>query len=265
MYADLPAAEKIKQPTIEQPPPLDATNSPSANLYIAPGGAAKVLPVEQYPVSSLPFILSYLVSPSTSSLSSPASPILTSSNSPIPFHTPIIFFGSPLHSCSHDSTESTIGYNLRHSNMAPKRKDGTSSKPTSANAAAVEKAADPVSAPSGEDEASAPKKGRFVKQDPGMTAKQFEESAKSMAIAFGEGAEFGIITAEPSTFSTGSYGWKANSKIRVKVNVDGEEKEVQVVVGLNMTVSGSKPDAKKPAVSNGKPRGRPRKNPVTEE
>jgi hypothetical protein len=34
-----------------------------------------------------------------------------------------------------------------------------------------------------------------------MTAKQFEESAKSMTIAFGEGAEFGTITAEPSTFS----------------------------------------------------------------
>ncbi|PLW13758.1 hypothetical protein PCANC_17886 [Puccinia coronata f. sp. avenae] len=53
--------------------------------------------------------------------------------------------------------------------MAPKRKEGESSK--------SEKAADPTSAQSGDEETST-KKPKYVKEDPGMTAKQFEESAK---------------------------------------------------------------------------------------
>ncbi|OAV98154.1 hypothetical protein PTTG_01723 [Puccinia triticina 1-1 BBBD Race 1] len=149
--------------------------------------------------------------------------------------------------------------------MAPKRKDGQSSKPSSANAAA-EKAADPTaSAPSGDEEtATAPKKAKFVKADPGMTAKEFEESAKEITLSIGEGGEFGTVVAEPTTFSTGSWGWKGNSKLPIKVTVNGEEKEVLVQIGINMTVSGSKPDAKKASTSTAK-RGRPRKNPVTED
>jgi len=130
--------------------------------------------------------------------------------------------------------------------MAPKRKDGESSKPASTNQ-------------NGEEESSS-KKPKFVKEDPGMTAKQFEESAKAIAISFGEDGNIGTLSAEPTTFTTGSYGWKGNAKMRIKVEVEGEEKEVLVQVGINMTVSGSKPDVKK--ASNGK-RGRPRKNPVS--
>ncbi|POW21271.1 hypothetical protein PSHT_02600 [Puccinia striiformis] len=142
--------------------------------------------------------------------------------------------------------------------MAPKRKDGESSKPAS-GAASKKAAADPVSAHSGEEEPNA-KKTKFAKPDPGMTAKEFEESAENITLSIGDDGKFGTVTAEPTTFTTGSYGWKASHKIQVKVNVNGEEKEVQVQVGINMTVSGSKPDVKKP--TNGK-RGRPRKNPVS--
>ncbi|PLW50832.1 hypothetical protein PCASD_01173 [Puccinia coronata f. sp. avenae] len=137
--------------------------------------------------------------------------------------------------------------------MAPKRKEGESSK--------SEKAADPTSAQSGDEETST-KKPKYVKEDPGMTAKQFEESAKGITISLGEEGNIGTLLAEPTTFTTGSFGWKASSKMRVKVTVDGEEKDLLVQVGVNMTVSGSKPDVKR--ASNGK-RGRPRKNPVSTE
>ncbi|KNZ64082.1 uncharacterized protein VP01_1069g2 [Puccinia sorghi] len=119
--------------------------------------------------------------------------------------------------------------------MAPKRKDDESSKPASTNQ-------------NGDEETSS-KKPKFVKEDPGMTAKQFEESAKAIAISVGEDGNIGTL-----------YGWKGTTKMRIKVVVEGEEKEVVVQVGVNMTVSGSKPDVKK--ASNGK-RGRPRKNPVS--
>lgn len=99
--------------------------------------------------------------------------------------------------------------------MAPKRKEGESSK--------SEKAADPTSAQSGDEETST-KKPKYVKEDPGMTAKQFEESAKGITISLGEEGNIGTLLAEPTTFTTGSFGWKASSKMRVKVTVDGEEK-----------------------------------------
>lgn len=148
----------------------------------------------------------------------------------------------------------------RVASMPPKRKEGEASKPSSTNASAAKpnsKAAGTASAPGG-DESSA-KKPKYVKEDPGVTSKQFSDSAKAIPFSLGEDGKLGALLAEPTTFSTGSYGWKGNGKIRVKLNVDGQEKEVLVQVGLNLTVSGSKPDSGK--ATNGK-RGRPRKNPA---
>ncbi|PLW23982.1 hypothetical protein PCASD_11020 [Puccinia coronata f. sp. avenae] len=76
--------------------------------------------------------------------------------------------------------------------MAPKRKEGESSK--------SEKAADPTSAQSGDEETST-KKPKYVKEDPGMTAKQFEESAKGITISLGEEGNIGTLLAEPTTFT----------------------------------------------------------------
>jgi hypothetical protein len=44
------------------------------------------------------------------------------------------------------------------------------------------------------------------------------------------------LTAEPREFSTGSFGWYVNAK--APVTIDG--KTVQVQVGMNLTVVGSK-------------------------
>ena len=48
------------------------------------------------------------------------------------------------------------------------------------------------------------------------------------------------LTAEPREFSTGSFGWYVNAK--APVTIDG--KTVQVQVGMNLTVVGSKDLAK---------------------
>ena len=44
------------------------------------------------------------------------------------------------------------------------------------------------------------------------------------------------LTAEPREFSTGSFGWYVNAK--APITVDG--KTIQVQVGMNLTVVGSK-------------------------
>ncbi|GLB35483.1 hypothetical protein LshimejAT787_0210480 [Lyophyllum shimeji] len=53
----------------------------------------------------------------------------------------------------------------------------------------------------------------------------------------------GNLTLVPSTFSTGSFGWKGNKRITVELqNSDGDKKEkVQVMLTINATVLGSKP------------------------
>ncbi|MBW0534940.1 hypothetical protein O181_074655 [Austropuccinia psidii MF-1] len=131
----------------------------------------------------------------------------------------------------------------------------TGSKPPSSRASKpASKGPDKASG----DEAAAGKKPRFVKEDPNMTAKQFADSAKGIHVWIGESGSLCKLLAEPTTFSTGSFGWKTSGKTRVKVVVDGEEKEVGVQIGVNLTVSGSKPDQK---ATNGK-RGRPRKQPT---
>ncbi|KAF9009496.1 hypothetical protein BDQ17DRAFT_1421672 [Cyathus striatus] len=55
----------------------------------------------------------------------------------------------------------------------------------------------------------------------------------------------GNLTLIPSSFSTGSYGWKGNKRITVELQgSDGESKEkVQVMLSINATVVGSKQQA----------------------
>ncbi|KAL0569132.1 hypothetical protein V5O48_012845 [Marasmius crinis-equi] len=50
----------------------------------------------------------------------------------------------------------------------------------------------------------------------------------------------GAVTLVPSSFATGSYGWKGSKRIAVELeNGDGQEK-VQVMLTINATVLGSK-------------------------
>ncbi len=51
------------------------------------------------------------------------------------------------------------------------------------------------------------------------------------------------LSAEPREFSTGSFGWYVNAKAPVVIN----GKTVQVQVGMNLTVVGSKDLAKSAA------------------
>jgi len=56
----------------------------------------------------------------------------------------------------------------------------------------------------------------------------------------------GALALQPSTFTTGSYGWKGSKRLTIElVDPDGEEKEkVQVMLTINATVIGSKQAAK---------------------
>ncbi|KAF8061653.1 hypothetical protein FPV67DRAFT_1509787 [Lyophyllum atratum] len=52
----------------------------------------------------------------------------------------------------------------------------------------------------------------------------------------------GNLTLVPSTFSTGSYGWKGNKRITIELenSAGGEKQKVQVMLTINATVLGSK-------------------------
>ncbi|KAF8158725.1 hypothetical protein BJ912DRAFT_373620 [Pholiota molesta] len=62
-------------------------------------------------------------------------------------------------------------------------------------------------------------------------------------------AEVGLIgnlTLLPTSFSTGSYGWKGNKRVTVELQAgdseDGGREKVQVMLTINATVLGSKPE-----------------------
>lgn len=65
-----------------------------------------------------------------------------------------------------------------------------------------------------------------------LTREEFKAKAKSVSVQV-EGVP---LTAEPKEFSTGSFGWYLSGK--ATVIVDG--KPVQVQVGANLTIIGSK-------------------------
>jgi hypothetical protein len=65
-----------------------------------------------------------------------------------------------------------------------------------------------------------------------VTREQFVEHAKQVTVVINGQT----LIAEPKEFSTGSLGWYLNGKLPVEV--DG--KMVQVQIGMNLTVVGSK-------------------------
>lgn len=65
-----------------------------------------------------------------------------------------------------------------------------------------------------------------------ISRKDFTEHAKAIKVMIGETP----ILADVKEFSTGSLGWYANGKVAIEVN----GKPLQVQIGLNMTIVGSK-------------------------
>jgi hypothetical protein len=65
-----------------------------------------------------------------------------------------------------------------------------------------------------------------------VTRSQFRATAKPIALTI-DGLPMGAMVKE---FSTGSLGWYANGKTTIKLG----DKSVDVQVGLNLTIIGSK-------------------------
>lgn len=119
---------------------------------------------------------------------------------------------------------------------------------------------------SNQEEASSKKaKPGFQKIVLDLTKEEFLEANQPVEFTMNHDGEEQTITAKASEFSTGSFGWKVAQRIPMKIKIDGVEKEVQVQLGINMTISGSKPN-KKPAAStsNGK-KGKTSKKAAAEE
>ena len=65
-----------------------------------------------------------------------------------------------------------------------------------------------------------------------ITRAQFKQNAKPIEVVI-DGQK---STADPREFSTGSLGWNISNKITIKVG----DTDVKVMVGLNLTIVGSK-------------------------
>ena len=54
------------------------------------------------------------------------------------------------------------------------------------------------------------------------------------------------LSAPPTVFSTGSYGWKGQQRVNIELHnpETGEKETVNVTININATVLGSKPSAK---------------------
>ncbi|KAG0145396.1 hypothetical protein CROQUDRAFT_45844 [Cronartium quercuum f. sp. fusiforme G11] len=128
--------------------------------------------------------------------------------------------------------------------MPPKRKAGSEAP------ASKSKSTETKTNSKAEEGSSKKAKPAFTKIVPDLTKEEFLEANHEIEIALGTNGELGKFKLQPTEFSTGSWGWRLNEKVKVTVNVDGVDKELQVQAGINMTVSGSKPTGK---------RGRPRK------
>ncbi|OCH90620.1 hypothetical protein OBBRIDRAFT_730439, partial [Obba rivulosa] len=64
----------------------------------------------------------------------------------------------------------------------------------------------------------------------------------TVSVAVTDPGFVGTTTLVPTTFSTGTYGWKGSKRVTVELqNAEGEEKEkVHVMLTINATVVGSK-------------------------
>ncbi|KAG6907449.1 hypothetical protein DXG01_008833 [Tephrocybe rancida] len=70
-----------------------------------------------------------------------------------------------------------------------------------------------------------------------------DPETEAVSVASADPGFIGNLTLVPSTFSTGSFGWKGSKRITVELqNSEGGEKDkVQVMLSINATVVGSKP------------------------
>ncbi|KAH9812096.1 hypothetical protein DFH28DRAFT_931351 [Melampsora americana] len=93
---------------------------------------------------------------------------------------------------------------------------------------------------SNQEESSKKSKSTFQKIVPEITKEEFLEIDQDIKFIMNNNGEDQVIVAKASEFS-------------IKINVNGVEKEVQAQLGINMTISGSKPTKKSTALaSNGK-------------
>jgi len=85
--------------------------------------------------------------------------------------------------------------------------------------------------------ASSSKKAKSIKA---MTFKMFEAGVKPLEATVKGGKRDLDLAVLPRSFNTKSFGFGANTKMVILVEVDGEVEEVQAVVSINVTVVGSK-------------------------
>ncbi|EGG09484.1 uncharacterized protein MELLADRAFT_104209 [Melampsora larici-populina 98AG31] len=119
-----------------------------------------------------------------------------------------------------------------------------------------------------EESSSKKAKPGFQKIVPDVTKEEFLEVNHPIEFTMNNNGEEQVIKVKASEFSTGSFGWKTSERVKIKIKVDGVEKELQVQLGINMTVSGSKPTKKEAAAaaaaSNGK-KGKTSKKAIVED
>lgn len=70
-----------------------------------------------------------------------------------------------------------------------------------------------------------------------------EEGSSTSASKEKDEGSLGHITALPTTFSTGTLGWKGSKRLTIELEVgeDGKKEKVPVMISINATVLGSKP------------------------
>lgn len=77
-----------------------------------------------------------------------------------------------------------------------------------------------------------------TKRECPITKEQFNDYAKEIVLKVaGQTVD---REAKPKEFSSGSIGWYCSGKVKVTMDIDGEEVEVDVQVGCNLTIIGSK-------------------------
>jgi hypothetical protein len=72
----------------------------------------------------------------------------------------------------------------------------------------------------------------MAKRPPSITREEFREHAEPILVKLGDMA----LEAQPKEYASDSLGWSANEKRYIDLN----GKRVQVQIGINVTVIGSK-------------------------
>ncbi|KAF8610604.1 hypothetical protein BDV93DRAFT_601593 [Ceratobasidium sp. AG-I] len=127
-----------------------------------------------------------------------------------------------------------------------------SEKPASKSKAA-EKPASKTKAPA-KTKKAAPKSGGKGKAKPALSPEDFKSKALPLHInitqtppKIDESSEksddsgfIAAIAMQPSTFSTGSYGWKGSRRLTIPLEGGADGETVTVMININATVAGSK-------------------------